>query len=79
MKSPILQLIEQLERTVPSVKNGTAIDKNFWLQMEKEGLCHFWVDGNKKGWEMTTDWEEDAENYFDAKFEDNAVQLTKQS
>jgi len=75
MKSPMLQLIEQLEKTIPSIKNENAIDKNFWLLMEKEELCNFWTNGNQEGWDMTTAWE-NAVSYFDSTFEENASQLT---
>ena len=68
MKTVLHQLIEQLEKTVPQVKNGNAIDKKFWLDLEKEELCQFWIEGNKQGWEQQTDWEEDAAKFYETKF-----------
>lgn len=68
MKTVLTQLIEMLERTVPSVKNGNALDKQYWLSLEKEELCDFWVDGNKHGWAMDTDWPEHAKTYYDEKY-----------
>lgn len=38
MKTVIQQLIEQLEKTIPEVKNGNAIDKLFWLEKEKQQI-----------------------------------------
>jgi len=38
MKTAIRELIEQLEQTIPEVKNGNALDKAFWLEKEKAQL-----------------------------------------
>ena len=63
-KTILNQLIEQLEQTIPEVKNGNAIDKNYWLDLEKEELCKFWMEGNKQGWAQQTDWPHDAEKFY---------------
>lgn len=70
MKTILHQLIQQLEITIPEIKNGNAIDLNYWLELEKEELCKFWVEGNKKGWEMESDWPEDAERLYESKYND---------
>ncbi len=38
MKTAMTQLIEMLEKTVPEITNGNAIDKAFWIEMEKEQI-----------------------------------------
>lgn len=38
MKTVLQELIEQLEKTVPEVKNGNVIDKSFWIDKEKQQI-----------------------------------------
>jgi hypothetical protein len=38
------------------------------LVYEKQALCDFWIEGNKQGWAMQTDWPQDAEIYYDKYF-----------
>lgn len=63
MKSPMRQLIDKLEKKYYYVE-----DKEFWLELEKEELINFWVDGNKHGFAMDTDDPKVAERLYDNKF-----------
>jgi hypothetical protein len=40
------------------------------LSAEKEEIQLAWMDGNRKGWEMETDWPESATEYFNNRFID---------
>lgn len=39
------ELIEQLSRFFPEIKNGNAIDKAFWLEKEKEQIIDAYDSG----------------------------------
>jgi len=34
------------------------------LEYEKMQIENAWVEGNRQGWEMNTDWPQDAEKYY---------------
>ncbi|MGL6137329.1 MAG: hypothetical protein ACRC2M_08555 [Planktothrix sp.] len=62
METPIQKLIQEIKNNTPI----TEIDGQFYISLEKELLCKFWVEGNKQGWAMTTDYEEDAKKYYNS-------------
>ena len=35
---------------------------------ERRQIVDAWIDGNKKGWAMTTDWPEDGEQYYEDQY-----------
>jgi len=45
MKTVIDELIEQLGRTIPEVKNGNAIDKAYWKEKEKKQIIEAYESG----------------------------------
>jgi len=67
MKTALTQLIEQLEKTIPEIKNGNAIDKKFWLEKEKQQIINAHIAGT---WDTSgiDDDNECAENYFKETF-----------
>jgi len=36
------ELLEMLEKTIPEIKNGNAVDKKFWLEKEKQQIKDAW-------------------------------------
>jgi len=67
MKTVIDELIEQLERTIPEVKNGNAIDKAYWKEKEKQQIINAHSKGqqwNKSGYNPET-----AEQYYKETYE----------
>ncbi len=41
----LMELIQQLEKTIPEIANGNAIDKTFWLEKEKSQIINAFTDG----------------------------------
>jgi hypothetical protein len=76
--TPVQQLIEYLERN-KLLKLNEITSKSLddyitdLLEEEKQHLCAFWIEGNTKGWEMQTDWPEDAERFYNEKFLKNTI------
>jgi hypothetical protein len=72
MKSPIQLMIEQLE-SVKRDEPRTMIHNlkqfaNDLLVDEKHMVADAWRAGNKDGWDMSTDWPEDGERYYEKKY-----------
>jgi len=53
MKTAMQELIEQLELTIPEIRNGNAIDKLYWIEKEKQQIidaykCSSWMSETAK-------------------------------
>ena len=46
MKTVLQELFEQLEKTIPQMKNGNATEKNYWLEKEKRQIQEAFVAGS---------------------------------
>lgn len=72
MKTPIHTLIEMLARTVPAIKYGNAIDINFWLELEKDELRRFFVEGRKYNLDIFSDWKETSDLFYAETYKETA-------
>ncbi len=77
MKTTLHQLIDQLSTQFPQLKYGNAIDKNFWLEKEKQELCKFWIEGNNQGWAMATDFPEDSEYFYSQTYKETVKSFSQ--
>ena len=64
MKTGMQELIEQLEKTIPEVKNGNAIDKAFWLEKEKQQIKQAYNIGGTQASDFSS------EQYYNEKYGD---------
>lgn len=72
MKSPIQLMIEQLE-AVKRDEPKTMIHNlkqfaNDLLVDEKNMVADAWRAGNKDGWDMSTDWPEHGDLYYEKRY-----------
>jgi hypothetical protein len=71
MKSPIQIAIENVSRMGENPVYDLEPLKNLLkdlLQDEREEFAKAWVDGNRRGWDMTSDWEEHGDLYYNNRF-----------
>ena len=61
MKTVVEELIEQLERFIPEVKNSNLIDKAFWREKEKQQIIDVAIEFGFHGEEMM---QERGEQYY---------------
>jgi len=73
MKTVIDELIKQLERTIPAVKNGNAIDKAYWKEKEKQQI----IDSNNAGYKACRrDLNQNAEDYYNETYNNNETKTS---
>ncbi len=60
MKTVLQEFIEQLEKTIPEIKNGNSVDKSFWLQKEKEQITIAY----KEGWKNPAKFRQHGSEYY---------------
>lgn len=68
-KSPIQQILD-------AFKSHGAISFQLWMEentktlieQEREMVAAAWLEGNRQGWEMNTDWPEHGFVYYDENY-----------
>ncbi len=69
MKTPIQQVIQMLYKlTSHGFSEWVHENQESLLQEEKDHIVAAWIEGNREGWEMNTDWPEHGERYYETKF-----------
>lgn len=67
MKTALASLITYLRRyhsrEVEIIEQAESL-----LEYEREQIVSAWIKGNAEGWEMTTDWPEHGERYYEEKY-----------
>lgn len=66
-KTPLQQVKQMLENDV-TPKAVISWIESTGLGMQREMAVDMWVQGNSDGWDMTTDWPEDGEQYYRTKY-----------
>ena len=69
MKTAI-QEIQQASKRLSEEKLSLWLFKNLrrLLELERQQITEAWMAGNKEGSAQTTDWPEDAQRYYERKF-----------
>ena len=69
MKTPLKQVISMLYRMgSDAFSEWLHENQELLLEEEKDNIVAAWVEGNREGWEMNTDWPEHGIRYYDSKF-----------
>ena len=74
MKTPIQQVIQMLYK-LDSDRFSEWVHENqeTLLGEEKDHIVDAWVEGNREGWEMNTDWPEHGLCYYESKFKNEQL------
>lgn len=67
-KTAITQLLTYLRRynsaDVELIEYAESL-----LETERDQIVSAWIKGNAEGWEMTTDWPQHGERYYEERYE----------